>query len=76
MYNSKKKDLSRGGIAMPQWKQILVSIYLVLFLGKYNSLLWTTGQTSQKVRQCLMLVDFPDFNYRQSIIKIIVFVIF
>lgn len=57
-----KKDLSRGGIAMPQWKQILVSIYLVLFLGKYNSLLWTTGQTSQKVRQCLMLVDFPDLT--------------
>lgn len=77
MCNSKKKkDLSSGGIAMPQWKQILVSKYLVLFLGIYNSLLWTTEQTSQKVTQCLMLVDSPDFNYRQSIIIIIVFVIF
>lgn len=78
MYNSKKKR------PQPWWHSYATmeansgehNLYLVLFLGKYNSLLWTTGQTSQKVTQCLMLVDFPDFNYRQSIIIIIVFVIF
>lgn len=64
MYNSRKKR------PQPWWHSYATmeansgehNLYLVLFLGKYNSLLWTTGQTSQKVRQCLMLVDFPDLT--------------